>query len=105
MNALEDGLRIRYIAKGQVLTNRSSVERSWKVREREEGAQLGCENKTLGRAPVIERLDAKAIAGEQQSFSTRVPDGERKHPAQLVHETLTLLFIEVHERLGVTSAR
>jgi hypothetical protein len=50
---------------------------------------------------VVERFFAHAIAGKHEMIQACVPDGERKHATQMPHKVQTVLFVEVHDDLGV----
>ena len=49
----------------------------------------------------VERLDAQAIAREQQPPARRVPDREREHAAQVLDAGVAPLLVGVDDRLGV----
>src|SRR5262245_30931129 len=48
----------------------------------QERLDLGGEIEGAARDGVVERLDAEAVARDEQALSRRVPDRERKHSAQ-----------------------
>ena len=58
------------------------------------------QQRARGPGPV-ERLDAEAIAHEQETALRGVPDREREHAAEPVHALLAPLFIGVDNGLGV----
>src|SRR5262245_43811549 len=49
----------------------------------------------------VERLDANSIAGQDQSAGLPVPDGEREHAAQPIHEPVAHFLIEMDEDFGI----
>ena len=49
----------------------------------------------------MQRLDANPVAGDEQLLGARVPDRERKHPAQFVHAHLAEVFVQVNDGLRV----
>ena len=50
---------------------------------------------------VIKRLDAQAVAGDEEAPAARVPDCEGKHTTQVLHAIWSVLFVQVNDRLGV----
>jgi hypothetical protein len=53
--------------------------------------------------PVVEGLDAVAVAREHEPAPPRVPDRDREHPAQPLGEAGPVLLVQVDERLGVAA--
>ena len=51
----------------------------------QQGLDLGGKIDPLAYPGRVQRLDAEAIAGQQQLTFPFVPDGEGKHPAEVVH--------------------
>ena len=49
----------------------------------------------------VERLDAEAIAREQQPPPRRVPDREREHAAEALDAVVAPLLVGVDDRFGV----
>src|SRR5437867_4070630 len=62
---------------------------------------LRAEDQSVPRGPVVQRLDADTIAGEEKFALAAVPDRESKHPAQFFHAAFALLLVEVNDSLGV----
>ena len=52
---------------------------------------------------VVQRLDAEAIAREQQAAVGAIPDREREHALQPLDASLAFLFVEVQDRFGVAA--
>ena len=50
---------------------------------------------------VIERLDAQAVACDEEFAPALVPDGEGEHPAQVFDARRAILFVEMNNRFGV----
>ena len=50
---------------------------------------------------IVERLDAKSVACDEQELLAFVPDGERKHAVDLFEETLSSLEVEMQQNFGV----
>ena len=97
----EDGPRLRDVAERQILRHRSVVDLRRKTVEGEQRAQLGAEPDTIGSRPVRERLDAEAVAGDEQSLAGRIPDREGEHAAQVLHDVVAVLLVAVDDRLGI----
>ena len=51
-----------------------------------------------------QRLLAEAVARQQQAAAALVPEGEREHAVERVHELRAVLLVEVDEHLGVRAA-
>src|SRR2546425_2996161 len=49
----------------------------------------------------VQRLDAEAVAGQEQRSRGRVPDREREHATQPLHALRAVLLVEMQDRLGV----
>ena len=50
---------------------------------------------------VVQRLDADAIARQQQGAGPRVPDRQPEHPAQPGDRVRTPLLVGMNDRFGV----
>lgn len=58
----------------------------------------------IGHGIVVERLDAKDIAGAKKLVLLLVPDDEGVHTAQAIEYRLAPLLVAVQEALGVGAA-
>jgi hypothetical protein len=115
------GLEHEHVARGQaphVAVDRARVvdresEQAVAQRERVEAAIEACHRDQRsgfrGEADaarverVVERLDAERVAGQHQPAPPRVPQGEREHPAQALHEGRGRLLVEVEQDLAVAA--
>src|SRR3954447_14762716 len=50
---------------------------------------------------VVQRLLAQAIARQQKSFSSLVPDSKGEHPSQLLQALIPYFFIKMKNDFGV----
>ena len=83
-----DRARRRHIEQRQVLIDGLGAPLARHVRIFEERLQLRAEDHARARQlRVVERLDAEAIAGEDQPARQRVPDGEGEHAAEISRRT------------------
>ena len=64
-------------------------------------SQLRREGELGAVGTVVERLDAEAVTGEDESPAARVPDCDREHSTQPACEVRVPLLVRVHEHLGV----
>ena len=87
----------------EVRLERVGVELAAKAWHRAQRLELGCEAQQPARRAPVQRLDAEAVAREQQPALARVPDGEGEHPAQVLEHALAALLVEVDEDLGVAA--
>ena len=101
----ENGSRLRHVADRQVVHDGIRVERTGELRERDERAQLGRERDSVTSRPIVERLDAETIAGDEQAPPPIVPDGEAEHPAQLPRQPCAVVLVQVDEGLGIAGSR
>ena len=101
VNALEERLRARHVARAEHLGQHAFVGLGADQAALEDRLDLRSEQQPVaGRRPV-ERLDAEAIAHEQQPAARRVPDREREHAAQVLDAAVAPLFVGVDDGLGV----
>ena len=49
----------------------------------------------------IQRLNAQAVAAQNQFALARIPDCKREHPSELIDETLAIFLIEVKDDFRV----
>jgi hypothetical protein len=61
----------------------------------------GEEERAVFAVDVVERLDAEAVARDEQLTPRRVPDGEGEHAAQLLDGARAVFFIKMEDGLGV----
>ena len=70
----------------------------------QEGLGLGGERQAIAIEPVVQRLLAESIPGDEQPLSRRVPQGEREHPVEAFHARRTPLPVGGEDDLGVALA-
>src|SRR5690242_2200872 len=61
------------------------------------------EGKKSSAGEVVQRLDAEPVTRTEQRSSLRVPDRERKHPAEIFYAIRAVFFICVNDCLGVAA--
>ena len=110
VDTLEEGLLGCRILQRHVWTQGLFVDRLVEVRVVQEALDLGAKEHTrravarIGHGIVVERLDAKDIAGAKELVLLLVPDDEGVHTAQAIEYGLAPLFVAVQEALGVGAA-
>src|SRR5436305_7843306 len=80
---------------------RRAVNVPWEVGLAEQGLELGREADPPLPEPVVERLDAEAVARQQQATLAPIPDREREHATQARHERRAVVEVEMQQDLGV----
>ena len=70
----------------------------------QERARLAREAQRVGVDPVVERLLAGPVAGQEQGPRARVPDRQREHAVQRVDQLGAALLPQVDQDLGVAPA-
>ena len=101
LHAVDDALRRRRRHEREQMAERLPVDRAIDLGQRENRLQLGRERDAAVDLRVVERLDAQAIAGQQQPLVPHVPDREREHAAQMVDAPRAVVLVEVDDRFGV----
>src|SRR3954467_6157938 len=97
MDAAEHRSRIGNIKRLQVLLQRDCVDLHRQARHAKEGFHLRAEVEHALVLRVVERLNAKAGAEEEESFLAPVPESEGKHSIDVLYQAFAVLFIEMHE--------
>jgi hypothetical protein len=69
----------------------------------DQGSHLGSEEKGIAEIDEIEWFLAHAVSAQGQSAGPGIPKSERVHPAQIVHETLAVLFIQMENRFAIAA--
>ena len=67
----------------------------------EDGLDLRAEHQPAVSLRVVERLDADAVAGEQQPPAHGVVQGEAEHAAQVVDHVDPVFLVAVQDHLGI----
>ena len=110
VDTLEEGLLGCRILQRHVRTQGLFVDRLVEVRVVQETLDFGAKEHTrravarIGHGIVVERLDAKDIAGAKELVLLLVPDDEGVHTTQAIEYGLAPLFVAVQEALGVGAA-
>jgi hypothetical protein len=92
----------RHVEQRQVRVDRLGPPVARDGRVLEQRLDLGAEDHALARQlGVVERLDAEAVAREQQTAGLRVPDREGEHPPEPIHAALAPLLVAMDDDLGV----
>jgi hypothetical protein len=95
---------------GHVGEHEEGVDRGWielaQLRlDLQERRQLRCEGQVAVVLVQEQGLLAEAVASKQQAPAPLVPQREREHSLERVHEGLAVLLVEVHQHLGVRARR
>ena len=69
----------------------------------EDGLELGAEIEVAAAAAKVERLDAHAVAGEQQAFLGGLPEGQREHAAEALEAGGVPLQQAAEDHFGVAT--
>ncbi len=91
----------RQVVERQKLSNRRHVHLPANGWIGKDGFQLRGEPQGAAVVEIVQRLDAHAVARHEQSASLRVPNGERKHPAELLDALGTLVLVQMHDDFRV----
>ncbi len=102
VHALVDGVAGR-LGEGDQLGQALGVDGGAHGGVREDGLGLGAEEDAVGGRVVVERLDAHAVADEQEFFPAGVPEGEGVHAVEALGERLAPFEVGVEHDLGVAA--
>ena len=100
-DAGEHGLRRRHELEAEVVVQGLMVDPPLHARVLEDGLDLRAEHQPAVLLRVVERLDADAVAGEQQPLARGVVQGEAEHAAQVVDHVDPVLLVAVQDHLGI----
>src|SRR3989442_15472370 len=67
----------------------------------EQGLRLRGEEQEAITVPVVERLLAQAVTGEEERAACAVPDSEGEHAAEMLNAPLAVLGVRAENHLGV----
>jgi hypothetical protein len=99
-----DRSRIRHVAEREVVFDRRRIDLERQAAMGQQRLQLRAEHElTVAQVGVVKRLDAEAVAREEQRLLALVPDGEREHAAQALHAGLAPGLPGVDDDLGVAA--
>src|SRR5688500_9593370 len=94
-NAGEHRLRRGNVFEREEVIQRFEIDPSFDGRVLEQSLDFRTEHETSALVPVVQRLDAESITGNEEPPAPNVPHGERKHAAQLVNAFVAELFIQM----------
>ena len=94
-------LRRGHVTKTEEVIDRLRLDFERLARELAQGAQFGREDDAARFEPVEKRLDADAVAGQQQPPRAGIPEGKSKHAAQVIHASEAVVFVEVEDGLRI----
>ena len=101
-DAAVDRLRVRDVAIGEVVLDGLVVEVAPQARMHQEGLQLrGEEDRAVRQLRVVERLDAQAVAGQEQHPLPFVPEAEGEHAAEAIDAAFAPFLPGVDDHLGI----
>ena len=101
VDAAEQRLRAGDVARAEHLGQHRLVGLRLDQAAGEDRLDLRSEEQRVAGARPVERLDAEAIADQQQPALRRVPDREREHAAEAVHAVVAPLLVGVDDGFGV----
>src|SRR5712692_8280144 len=93
--------RRREVTVEKILGHGVRIERAADPRVFEEGFDFRREYHGMVAMPVVERLFAGAVAGQDEAFGAVIPERDGDHPIQRLNEVGTLVFVEVNDHLTV----
>ena len=100
-DALEQRLRRHHIFKRKIALQRVEVQLLVKARHLQKALDLTAIDQAVPHHAIVQRLDAKEVARQKQALLLCVPDGKRKHPAQMVEHLGAPFLKAVHDRLRI----
>src|SRR5205809_747925 len=103
-DARERRRRRRDVEERQVCRERVEVRFPRARRVEQQRLRLGGEGQTAIRLTVIDGLDPERIAREEEPPARAVPEREAEHALEVLEAALTLLLVEVQDRLAVAPA-
>ena len=81
----------------EVVAERLDVDGAADVRVAKQGFDLGAKDPAIPSRRVVERLFARAVAGEEETPTARIPDRESKHAVKALETRIAVL---AHMRPG-----
>ena len=100
-DAAEDRARRSHVAELQIPRDGVLVERRRDAGQREQRLRLRREGETAAVGPRVDRLDAEAVAADQQPAPIGIPQREAVHPVEPVDERRPELAIERDDDLAI----
>lgn len=83
------------------MTQRVEVELRVYRRMRKDRFRFGRVDQLAVKNTVIQRLFAKAVAGDEKSFATRVPQRKGEHSIQMIDHRVAVSLIKMRQNFGV----
>ena len=104
-HALEKGVLSRRILVGEIQLQLVGVQLLFELRMVQKALDLAAEQKCAGfrRNIIVQRLDAKMVAGAKQRPAVFVPQGKGEHPPQPGQKLPAPLLVAVQQNLGVAT--
>src|SRR5258705_9851171 len=103
-HAVEERSLPESVLKSKVFGQGERVGRDLEIRERQKRLYLGGERQTVSNSRVVQRLDAEAIAGQQQTMASSVPQRECEHAVKLSQKAWAHLFIQMNDNFAIRLA-
>src|SRR5262245_29701168 len=103
LDAAEDRSRARNHAQPQVILPRRHIELARYIAGRQDCLEFRGKKKALSVAEKIERLDAQAVAGQEEPPLRPVPQCKCEHPPQALDQPLATLFVQMNEHFSVAT--
>ena len=101
MDAFDRGVGWRNVPELQEYANRVRVDSSRQKTGGKQRFNLRAENNAIGIDCVVQRLDAQAIARQQEAALAAIPDGEGEHAAHLFDARVAQLGVKVKDNFRV----
>jgi len=101
VDPLEQSARSGGDDEGQVVVERRQVDAARHLRVLEDRLDLRTEQDRAGEHGVIQGLDADPVAHQEELPVAGVPDRQREHALEAVHEVGPLFFVEMNQRFRV----
>ena len=100
-HALEDAMRCGDVAQMQVAGHGSGVQLGPHAGQGEQRLCLGGERDAPAVLHDVKRLHAQAVAADQQAPPPCVPQREREHPVQTLHESVAFCVVQMQQDFTV----
>jgi len=97
----EERLLRRGIQERQIVVERAGVQIPRHPGCAEQRLDLGPEIQAASDERVVQRLDAEAIAGEEQPSALAIEDGQPEHAAQAPERRGAPFLVAVHDHFGI----
>ena len=91
------------VSQSEQLVDRQRIRRARHAWVLQDGLDLGPKNQLAVVVPIVQRLDTKSIAREDQRLIAKIPDCNAEHAVQVLHEVKTVLFEQVDDRFGIAA--